>query len=144
VRIFLIGIAALLLAASPAQAQDALDHAAETLKLDPVYVAPDAERGISDSEADDLRAQISDDEAGPLYIAVLPESADDETGDDPVAGLRKIAETVDAPGVYAAVIGNSFRAGSVGDDLPRGRTGELARQALTAKQSEGTVGRRGQ
>ena len=74
-RIFLIAIAALLLAASPAQAQDALERAGETLKLDPVYVGPDAERGISDAEADDLRAQISDDEAGPLYIAVLPESA---------------------------------------------------------------------
>jgi hypothetical protein len=75
VRILLIAIASLLLAASPARAQGVLEHAAETLKLDPVYVAPDAERGISDSEADDLRSSISDEEAGPLYIAVLPGSA---------------------------------------------------------------------
>ena len=82
-RIFLIGIASLLLAASPARAQGALEHAAETLKLDPVYVAPDAERGISDSEGDDLRALISDEEAGPLYIAVLPGSVADEAGGEP-------------------------------------------------------------
>ena len=63
-RILLIGIASLLLVASPAQAQGVLEHAAETLKLDPVYVAPDAERGISDAEADDLRSLISDEEAG--------------------------------------------------------------------------------
>ena len=139
-RIFLICISFVLLAASPAWAQDALEHAGETLKLDPVYVAPDAERGISDSEADDLRAEISDDEAGPLYIAVLPASADDDTGDDPVAALKQIAETVGEPGAYAAVIGNSFRAGSTDDpDLPPGRAGELARQAFEAKSDEGTA-----
>jgi hypothetical protein len=135
VRIFLIGIAALLLAASPAQAQDVLEHAAETLKLDPVYVAPDAERAISDSEADDLRALISDEEAGPLYIAVLPGSV----ADDPVAGLREIASTVEEPGVYAAVIGDAFRAGAVGDDLTGARVGELAREAFNAKRDAGTA-----
>jgi hypothetical protein len=139
VRILLIGIAVLLLAASPARAQDALGHAADTLKLDPVYVDPEAERAISDGEADDLRAQISDDDAGPLYIAVLPGSATGESGGSPDAALAEVARSVGEPGVYAAVIGDSFRAGATGGILPRGRAGELAREALDAKRSAGTA-----
>ena len=91
VRIFLIGIAALLLAASPARAQDVLERAGETLKLDPVYVAPDAERGISDDEADDLRALISTRRRGRFAIAVLARLA----AADPIAGLRELARTVE-------------------------------------------------
>ncbi|MEA2420875.1 MAG: hypothetical protein QOE60_3081 [Thermoleophilaceae bacterium] len=133
-RIILIAISLLLVAAAPARAQDALEHAAETLTLDPVYVAPDAEHAISDGEADDLRAQISDEHAGPLYIAVLPASA----GDDPVAALKQIVRTVDQPGVYAAVIGSSFRAGGTQGQLD-GRAGELARQAFDANKGDGTA-----
>jgi hypothetical protein len=136
--VLLIGIAASLAAAGPAHAEDVLERAGETLRLDPVYIAPDAEFGISDSEADDLRSQITDEDADPLFIAVLPRSADDSTGDDPVAALREIADKADEPGVYAAVIGRSFRAGATRDDLSGAQVGAMARAAFAAEQGSGT------
>ncbi len=63
-------------------------------------------------EAEALRAEIAEREAGPLYIAVLPASAANEAGGDPGAALREIARAVGEPGTYAAVIGESFRAGA--------------------------------
>jgi hypothetical protein len=137
--VLLIGIATALAAAGPAHAEDVLEHAGETLTLDPVYVAPDAEFGISDDEADDLRSQITDEDADPLFIAVLARSADDSTGDDPVAALREIADKASEPGVYAAVIGRSFRAGATGDDELSGtQVGRIARSAFAAKRTNGT------
>jgi hypothetical protein len=137
--VLLIGIATALAAAGPAHAEDVLEHAGETLTLDPVYVAPDAEFGISDDEADDLRSQITDEDADPLFIAVLPRSADDSTGDDPVAALREIADKASEPGVYAAVIGRSFRAGATGDDQLSGtQVGRIARSAFAAERRNGT------
>ena len=138
-RILLIAIAAVLVAASPALAQDTVEHAADTLRLDPVYVDSDAERAISDGDADDLRAQISDQHAGPLYIAILPASALDEADGSPEGALRELADQVGEPGVYAAVIGNSFRAGATQGVLPTGEAGRLARQAFVAKRDDGTA-----
>ena len=128
-----------LAAAGPAHAEDVLERAGETLRLDPVYRAPDAENGISDSEADDLRSQITDEDADPLFIAVLPASADDSTGDDPVAALREIADKADEPGVYAAVIGRSFRAGATRDELSGVQVGALARAAINSHEPDGTA-----
>ena len=136
--VLLIGLAATLAAAGPAHAEDVLERAGETLRLDPVYVAPDAEFGISDDEADDLRALIADEDADPLFIAVLPASADDSTGDDPVAALREIADKADEPGVYAAVIGRSFRAGATRDELSGAQVGAMARAAFAAERRSGT------
>lgn len=126
------------MAAGPAHAEDVLERAGETLTLDPVYVAPDAEFRISDSEADDLRMQITDEGADPLFIAVLPGSADDSAGDDPVAALREIADKASEPGVYAAVIGRSFRAGATDDSLSGAQVGRIARAAFAAERSSGT------
>jgi hypothetical protein len=137
--VLLIGLAAALGAAAPAHAEDVLEHAGETLTLDPVYVAPDAEFGISDDEADDLRTQITDEDADPLFIAVLPASADDSTGDDPVAALRDIADKANEPGVYAGVIGRSFRVGANDDDeLSNAQVGAIARAAFAAEKANGT------
>src|SRR5919107_232776 len=101
----------MLLAASPARAQGTLERAAETLRLDPVYVDPDAERAISDSDADELRELIADEDAGPTEEA----------------------------GVYAGVIGDSFRAGATEGVLPQGQAGELARAAFVAERARGTT-----
>ena len=138
-RILLIAIAVVLVAASPALAQDTVEHAADTLRLDPVYVDSDAQRAISDGDADDLRQQISDQNAGPLFIAILPASALEETGGSPEDALRGLADQVGEPGVYAAVIGDSFRAGATQGVLPTGEAGRLARQAFDAKRDEGTA-----
>jgi hypothetical protein len=134
-RPLLILIAACLAAAGPAQAQGTLGNAAQALRDRPLYVEPDAERALSDREQARLRELIADAGAGPIYIAVLPESAQDEAGGDATAALREIARGVGEPGVYAGVIGDSFRAGSVGVDVP---ASDLAGQALDASSAGGT------
>ena len=91
VRIALTLIAWLALA-STAHAQGVLDKASDSLALNPVYVDPDAQQAISEDDAEALRTEIADREAGPLYIAVLPASAANEAGGDPGAALAEIAE----------------------------------------------------
>src|SRR5215211_2364700 len=125
-----LALVALLAFPAPALAQGVLDRAADALRISPVYVDPDAERAISDEEADALRREIDRRDAGPLYIAVLPASAADEAGGDPDAALTRIANTVQAAGSYAALIGDHFRAGATGGILPRGEAGRLAAEAL--------------
>jgi hypothetical protein len=125
-----LALAALLLFPTPSLAQDVLGRAADALRVSPVYVDPDAERAISDEQADDLRREIDRRDAGPLYLAVLPASAADEAGGDADAALARIANTVQAPGTYAAVVGDHFRAGATGSILPRGEAGRLAAEAL--------------
>src|SRR5215207_11298606 len=131
----LVVIAACLLLAAPAQAQAGLGEAAQALRDSPLYVDQDAERALSGREQARLRDLIAKSGAGPIYIAVLPGSARDEAGGDPTAALREIARELREPGVYAAVIGDSFRAGSVGVDVP---AGQLAGEALDAHASDGT------
>jgi hypothetical protein len=98
-------------------------------------VDQDAERALSEREQARLRDLIAESDAGPIYIAVLPASARDEAGGDPTAGLREIARQLREPGVYAAVIGDSFRAGSLGADVP---ASNLARESLDAHATDGT------
>ena len=50
----------------------------EALQSDPVFVHPDADPASRHAEADALRARISDRDAGPMYVAVLPERASSE------------------------------------------------------------------
>jgi hypothetical protein len=71
-----------------------------------------------------------------MYVVVLPAAAADQAGGDPSAALREIARQLGEPGTYAGVIGNSFRAGSVGVDVP---ASDLADEALEAHASDGTV-----
>jgi hypothetical protein len=122
-------------AAAHAHAQGTLTGAAEALRESPVYVDPNAERALSDSEAARLRRLIRSTGAGPMYIVVLPASASDEAGGDPSAALREIAQQLREPGTYAGVIGDSFRAGALGVDVP---ASELARDALDAHAADGT------
>jgi hypothetical protein len=128
-------IAVCLVAAAPAHAQGLLSKAAQALRDNPVYVDPEAERALSGREKARLRELIAESGAGPMYLAVLPESARDEAGGDPIAALREIARDLREPGVYAGVIGDSFRAGSLGVDVP---AGQLARESLDAHASDGT------
>ena len=128
-------LALLLLVAAPAHAQRTVSEAARALDSTPVYVDESAERALTDSEMERLRAQIGERGAGPLYLVVLPESAGDEAGGDPSNVLREIAQELGEPGTYAGVIGNSFRAGSVGVDVP---ASELARESLDARGTDGT------
>src|SRR5215211_7124618 len=134
-RVLLSVLAATLAVAAPASAQGVLSQAAQELRTSPVYVAPDAERALSDQEVSRLRDLIAEQGAGPMYVAVLPASARDEAGGDPSAALREIANELREPGTYAGVIGDSFRAGSIGVDVP---ASDLAREALDAHAADGT------
>jgi hypothetical protein len=100
-RALLLTLAALLALAAPAAAQDPVDQAVEALRDDSVYVDPEAERALSDSEAEALRARIED-EGVPVKVAILPASAGD--AEQVATELRQ------ATGATAAVVvGNSFR-----------------------------------
>jgi hypothetical protein len=135
-RMALSVVAATLVAAAPAHAQAPLTNAADQLRQSPVYVDPDAERALSGAEADRLRRLISKEGAGPMYVVVLPASVTNEAGGDPSAALRDIAQDLGEPGTYAGVIGDSFRAGSVGVDVP---ASELARQSVEEHAPGGTM-----
>jgi hypothetical protein len=134
-RLLMAMLLALLAVAAPAHAQSTLTEAAQALRDSPVHVDPDAERALSGDEVTRLRKLIADTGAGPMYVAVLPSSARDQAGGDPSAALREIAEELREPGTYAGVIGDSFRAGSVGVDVP---ASELARDSLEAHAADGT------
>ena len=134
-RLLMAMLLAALAVAAPAHAQGTLTEAAQALRNTPVHVDPDAERALSGDEVTRLRKLIAETGAGPMYVAVLPSSAADQAGGDPSAALREIAEELREPGTYAGVIGDSFRAGSVGIDVP---ASELARDSLEAHAADGT------
>ncbi|HEU5083110.1 MAG TPA: hypothetical protein VFU14_07210 [Acidimicrobiales bacterium] len=107
-----------------------LDDVGAELRNDPVYVDPQAERAITDAEADELRAAIRD--AGtPVFVAVLPESA----ATTPDAALDDLLGATQLAGTYAVVLGDSFRANST---QIRG-AGELASGAFQQHRDDGTA-----
>ncbi|HXV02280.1 MAG TPA: hypothetical protein VFP24_01790, partial [Gaiellaceae bacterium] len=130
--IVVVAAAALLLAA-PAGAA-VVEDAAQALRSDPVYVHPEA-RLLSDMDAAALRRQIGTEANGPLFIALLPESAKDETGGSATEVALRLGRMVRIPGVYAVVVGNQFRA--VSTDLGSGRAAALATEAFEAHRNEG-------
>ena len=138
VIVAIAAIAVGLLPAVPAAAlQSSLSQAAEALRTDTVYVAPGAESVLSSNDAARLRDRIRASGAGPMRIAVLPESALDEAGGDAAATLRRIALDVREPGTYAVVVGSQFRAGATGGVLPPGQAGKLASEAFQSRRSQG-------
>jgi hypothetical protein len=141
-RALLLSLAGVLAFAAPAIAlreAPAIETAASALRSDPVYVDPRAERRLTGAEADALRRNISRSGAGPVYIAVLPRAVVESAGGNATEALRQLAMAVRRPGTYAAVIGDSFRAGATRGALPRGRAGELAGEALRAHRGQGTA-----
>ena len=80
----------------------------------PVYVDPDAELAISAPDQARLSHAIDRAGAGPVYIAILPLAAENETGGDPDGVLQAIHDGLRRPGTYAVVVGRHFRAGSEG------------------------------
>jgi hypothetical protein len=137
VRLTFALLFALLALAGTAHAQNRLDTAAEALRSDPVYVDPEAERAISEAEAGHLRRAIAREDAGPLYLAVLPAAAAREAGGDSDAALLELGRAVGEPGTYAAVVGDSFRAGATEGVLPAGLAGELASRSFDAERGAG-------
>lgn len=125
----LLSLVAALSFAVPAQTAT-LDDVGSALRSDPVYVDPQAERGISDAEADQLRAAIRD--AGtPVFVAVLPEAA----AASPEAALDDLLSATQLAGTYAVVVGEQFRANSTEID----GAGSLASGAFQQHRDAGTA-----
>jgi hypothetical protein len=101
----------LLLLPGVAVAGQYVDQAVAGLRDQPVYVDQGAKTVLKESTVDYLRAEVP--KVGtPMYVAVLPEAAKQETGGNPDQLLAQIGRGVNRPGVYALVAGNSFRAGA--------------------------------
>jgi hypothetical protein len=131
-------VAAALVIVPTAVAGPRIDAAIEALRGNPVYVAPDAELRISADDERRLREKIDAAGAGPVYIAILPQAAENEAGGDPDGVLQAIHDGLDRPGTYAVVVARHFRAGSEGVLAP-GLAGRLATEALDAHRGEGVT-----
>jgi hypothetical protein len=120
--------------AAPAQS-GVIQQAATALQSDNVYVSPDANPGLTQAEADALRARINERRAGPMYVAVLPQTATSEAGGSLDAALSELVRDENRRGTYVLAAGSSFRAGST--DLAEGATAQAADAALKAKRGQG-------
>jgi hypothetical protein len=132
------GVAAAAFAlAGVATAGERIDAAVSALQTSPVYVDPDAELAIGAADEAQLRRKIDTAGAGPVYIAILPLAAENETGGNPDGVLQALHDGLGRPGTYAVVVGRHFRAGS--DVLPRGGAGRLATEALNDHRGDGVT-----
>src|SRR3954452_20420299 len=138
-RGLLVAVAAAALAlAATARAGERIDAAVAALQTRAVYVDPDADLKIGAAEQARLRAAIDTSNAGPVYIAILPLTAENETGGDPDGVLQALHDGLRRPGTYAVVVGRHFRAGSEGVLRP-GVAGRLATEALDANRGQGVA-----
>src|SRR4051794_8982735 len=124
-RLLALVVVAVLAFSAPAGAQS-VNAAANALKGDPIYIAPDAELA-SQVDADALQARIKSAGAAPLYIAVLPQSAQVNSAGRTLIALR---EAVGRKGTYALAVGNEFR--TLGDGFGAAAAGPSARSANPA------------
>lgn len=129
-------LAALTLLVGSTSAGPILEDAAAGLKKDPVYVHPEAQDLVNDGDVDDLRSKVREGDR-PIYIAVLPLSAQEEAGslDDLPSEL---GQAVGLRGTYAVVTSQGFRAAS--NDLGQGVAGRLATDAFNDARDGGAPG----
>jgi hypothetical protein len=125
------------MAAGTAGAAGMLTDAAAGLAGDPVYVDPTAERAISEADAEQLRDRIKAEDAGPLFIAILPAAAAREAGGSAEQALAAIAKDLNRNGTYVVVVGDQFRAAST--VLESGRARALADEAFRESRDQGVA-----
>lgn len=113
------------------------DRVIEGLRQDPVFVDPAASGELSDSEADEIRQQIEQADAGPIYVAVLPESARNQAGGSTEALLTEIAEGMGERGTYVVIAGTELRAGST--EFERGVIPDIANDAVQQNRGNGAA-----
>ena len=133
-----VAAAAVLALAAIALAAERIDAAVAALRTNPIYVDPNAQLAIGPADEARLHAAIDSSGAGPVYIAILPLAAEQETGGDPDGVLQAVHDGLRRPGTYAVVVGRHFRAGSEGVLQP-GVAGQLATEALNAHRGEGVT-----
>jgi uncharacterized membrane protein YgcG len=133
-----VAVAAALTLTANAGAGQRIDAAVGALQSSPIYVDPTAELAIGGGDQARLRAAIDASNAGPVYIAILPLAAENETGGNPDGVLQALHDGLKRDGTYAVVVGRHFRAGSEGVLQP-GVAGRLATEALDAHRSDGVT-----
>ncbi|MFJ6463026.1 hypothetical protein ACIQM0_18615 [Streptomyces sp. NPDC091387] len=107
-------------APGPAHAADGTGTVAEALRKSPVYVDPRAEKQLSTADADALAKKIEDADR-PVFVAVLPESAE-----FPQATLLKdLRALTGVTGVYAVRLGDGFNAATDGQVMSRDAVANL-------------------
>ena len=124
-------------ALAQAVATRAIDLAVQALQTDPIYVHPDAEAQLDEGTAAAIRRRIEERNAGPMYIAVLPDDARNEAGGDASAVALRVGNGVRQPGIYVVVVGDTLRAAATRGALERGQAGELVAAAREAHSDEG-------
>lgn len=113
-----------------------VEDAAAGLRRDPVYVHPDASSLLDAGDVDELRSEVREGDR-PIYIAVLPLSAQDEAGGiDELPSV--LGQAVGLRGTYAIVTSQGFRAAS--NDLGTGVAGRLATDAFNDARDGGAAG----
>jgi hypothetical protein len=137
-RVLAVAAAAALALAANAQAGERIDAALAALQAGPVYVDPTAQLAIGSADQARLRAAIDSAGTGPVYIAILPLAAENETGGNPDGVLEALHNGLNRRGTYAVVVGRHFRAGSDGVLQP-GVAGRLATEALKAHRGQGVT-----
>ena len=121
----LLALVVTVLTAGPAAAQaTTVESVAASLAGSPVYVDPQAPVKV------DRAALLGRIEAAdtPIFIAVLPESANQATGGKTDRLAQAIAERVNQSGAYMVTAGRTFSAGS--DTLPGGEAKAIADRAF--------------
>jgi hypothetical protein len=131
----LLAVLVPLVLAPAARAGTIIDRAAQALANDPVYVDPDAEAKVSSAEADRIRQRISARQAGPMYVAILPDAAKNEAGGSVSGVMDELHRVMARPGTYAVVAGRSFDGDST---IVRGAN-NAAGEALSAHKSDGVA-----
>src|SRR3954451_14571500 len=91
--------------ALPGAARAQMDEVARALRIDPVYGDPDAQLAEQVKE-DTLRDKIVGERAAPMFIAVLPASATEQSAGRTLLDLRR---QVGERGTYALAVGNELR-----------------------------------
>jgi hypothetical protein len=123
-------------AAQAAQETDSVvAEAAAALRTDPVFVHPDAEADLDENDANRLRDRVADSQAGPVYIAVLPDDARLEAGGDASEVVQLLGNTLARDGTYAVVVGEEFWAGST--EYEPGTVPDIADEAVREQGEEG-------
>lgn len=116
-------------------ATSVVERAIDSLRSDPVYVDPAASSSLSAREADQLRQSIEQADAGPIYVAVLPQSARNEAGGSTEALLTEIAEGMSDRGTYVVVAGSELRAGST--EFEEGVIPNIANEVVRDNRGQG-------
>ncbi|HEX6675332.1 MAG TPA: hypothetical protein VF486_09935 [Actinomycetes bacterium] len=128
--LLLLLLGGLLLLPGAAEAGQYVDRAVAGLRQQPLYVDPDARSVLKPETINHLEGALEK-VGAPMYVAVLPEVAKQETGGKPDQLLTQIGNGVNRPGVYALVAGRSFLAGaSPNSGWRRGVIPGLANQAV--------------